>query len=106
MSRSPESGAKRPATSLFFAGSWGHPGRLVGPAQDAFGHRRTSTTELDDEGIFPQSYVNAAGHTTIVAYDDALGVLLRRVDPNQLVTEWQVDGFGRLGIERRPDGTT
>ncbi|WP_437955463.1 RHS repeat-associated core domain-containing protein [Sorangium sp. So ce119] len=82
-------------------------GNIIGvTAEDAFGHRRTSSAELDDEGMFPESYVNAAGHTTIVEYDDALGVLLRRVDPNQLVTEWQVDGFGRLGIERRPDGTT
>ncbi|WP_434041166.1 MULTISPECIES: RHS repeat-associated core domain-containing protein [Sorangium] len=82
-------------------------GNITGvTAEDAFGHRRTSSTDLDDEGIFPEKYVNAAGHTTIVEYDDALGVLLKRVDPNQLVTEWQVDGFGRLGIERRADGTT
>ncbi|WP_437730195.1 RHS repeat-associated core domain-containing protein [Sorangium sp. So ce1335] len=74
-------------------------------AEDAFGHRRTSSTELDDEGMFPEKHVNAAGHTTIVAYDDALGVLLKRVDPNQRVTTWQYDGFGRLGVERRPDGT-
>ncbi|WP_437732665.1 RHS repeat-associated core domain-containing protein [Sorangium sp. So ce1335] len=75
-------------------------------AEDAFDHRRTSSTELDDEGMFPERYVNAAGHTTIVAYDDALGVLLKRVDPNQRVTAWLYDGFGRLGVERRPDGTT
>ncbi|MGK3998677.1 RHS repeat-associated core domain-containing protein [Sorangium sp. So ce1024] len=75
-------------------------------AEDAFGHRRTSSTELDDEGIFPEKHVNAAGHTTIVDYDDALGVLLKRVDPNQRVTAWLHDGFGRLGVERRPDGTT
>ncbi|XWJ68823.1 RHS repeat-associated core domain-containing protein [Sorangium cellulosum] len=82
-------------------------GNITGvTAEDAFGHRRTSSAELDDDGMFPESYVNAAGHRTIVEYDDALGVLLRRVDPNQLVTEWQYDGFGRLGIERRPDGTT
>ncbi|WP_437731191.1 RHS repeat-associated core domain-containing protein [Sorangium sp. So ce1335] len=74
-------------------------------AEDAFGHRRTSSTELDDEGMFPEKLVNAAGHTTIVAYDDALGVLLKRVDPNQRVTAWLYDGFGRLGVERRPDGT-
>ncbi|WP_437962692.1 RHS repeat-associated core domain-containing protein (plasmid) [Sorangium sp. So ce119] len=82
-------------------------GNITGvTAEDAFDHRRTSSTDLDDEGMFPESYVNAAGHTTIVEYDGALGVLLKRVDPNQLVTEWQVDGFGRLGVEMRPDGTT
>ncbi|WP_437480466.1 RHS repeat-associated core domain-containing protein [Sorangium sp. So ce1014] len=82
-------------------------GNITGvTAEDAFGHKRTSTTELDEEGLFPEKYVNAAEHTTIVEYDDALGVLLKRVDPNQLVTEWKYDGFGRLGIETRPDGTT
>ncbi|WP_437877018.1 FG-GAP-like repeat-containing protein [Sorangium sp. So ce513] len=75
-------------------------------AEDAFGHRRTSSVELDDEGMFPEKHVNAAGHTTFVDYDDALGVLLKRVDPNQRVTAWLHDGFGRLGVERRPDGTT
>ncbi|XXS76933.1 RHS repeat-associated core domain-containing protein [Sorangium sp. So ce131] len=56
--------------------------------------------------MFPEKYVNAAGHTTLVEFDDAFGVLLKRVDPNQLVTTWAYDGFGRLGVERRPDGTT
>ncbi|WP_437815115.1 RHS repeat-associated core domain-containing protein [Sorangium sp. So ce1078] len=82
-------------------------GNITGvTAEDAFGHRRTSSAELDEQGMFPEKYVNAAEHTTIVEYDDALGVLLKRVDPNQLVTKWKYDGFGRLGVETRPDGTT
>ncbi|WP_437811151.1 RHS repeat-associated core domain-containing protein [Sorangium sp. So ce1078] len=82
-------------------------GNITGvTAEDAFGHQRTSSRELDAEGMFPEKYVNAAEHTTIVEYDDALGVLLKRVDPNQLVTAWKYDGFGRLGIETRADGTT
>lgn len=82
-------------------------GNITGvTAEDAFGHKRTSTTDFDEEGMFPEKYVNAAGHTTLVEFDDALGVLLEQVDPNQLVTTWAHDGFGRLGIERRPDGTT
>ncbi|MDC0682432.1 RHS repeat-associated core domain-containing protein [Sorangium atrum] len=75
-------------------------------AEDAFGHKRTSSTDFDEEGMFPEKYVNAAGHATLVDFDDALGVLLKQVDPNQLVTTWAHDGFGRLGIETRPDGTT
>ncbi|XXU81017.1 RHS repeat-associated core domain-containing protein [Sorangium sp. So ce1151] len=75
-------------------------------AEDDFGHRRASSTAYDEEGIFPEKYVNAARHTALVEFDDALGVLLKRVDPNQLVTTWAYDGFGRLGVERRPDGTT
>ncbi|WP_437829842.1 RHS repeat-associated core domain-containing protein [Sorangium sp. So ce1153] len=82
-------------------------GNITGvTAEDAFGHHRTSSTEYDVEGIFPEKYVNAARHTTLVEFDDALGVLLKQVDPNQLVTTWAYDGFGRLGKETRPDGTT
>ncbi|XYH93819.1 RHS repeat-associated core domain-containing protein [Sorangium sp. So ce1128] len=82
-------------------------GNITGvTAEDDFGHQRTSSTVYDEEGIFPEKYVNAARHTTLVEFDDALGVLLKRVDPNQLVTTWAYDGFGRLGVERRPDGTT
>ncbi|WP_437874700.1 RHS repeat-associated core domain-containing protein [Sorangium sp. So ce513] len=82
-------------------------GNITGvTAEDAFGHKRTSSTDFDEEGLFPERYVNAAGHTTLVEFDGALGVLLKQVDPNQLVTTWAHDGFGRLGIETRPDGTT
>ncbi|WP_437531191.1 RHS repeat-associated core domain-containing protein [Sorangium sp. So ce726] len=82
-------------------------GNITGvTAEDAFGHKRTSSTDFDEESMFPEKYVNAAGHATLVEFDDALGVLLKRVDPNQLVTTWAHDGFGRLGVERRPDGTT
>ncbi|WP_437685624.1 RHS repeat-associated core domain-containing protein [Sorangium sp. So ce176] len=104
---STESDDRLPDTKLKLTYTHDDFGNITGvTAEDAFGHRRTSSTELDDEGMFPESYVNAVGHTTIVEYDDALGVLLRRVDPNQLATEWQIDGFGRLGVETRPDGTT
>ncbi|WP_438023101.1 RHS repeat-associated core domain-containing protein [Sorangium sp. So ce233] len=74
-------------------------------ADDAFGHHRSWSTTYDAEGIFPETHVDAAGHTTRVEFDDGLGVLVKRVDPNALVTEWRHDGFGRLGLEIRPDGT-
>ncbi|WP_437727730.1 RHS repeat-associated core domain-containing protein [Sorangium sp. So ce861] len=74
-------------------------------ADDAFGHHRTWSTTYDAEGLFPETHVNPADHTTRVAFDEGLGVLLKRVDPNGLVTEWRHDGFGRLGLEIRPDGT-
>ncbi|XXT19469.1 RHS repeat-associated core domain-containing protein [Sorangium sp. So ce429] len=74
-------------------------------ADDAFGHHRSWSTTYDAEGIFPETHVNPAGHTTGVEFDDGLGVLVKRVDPNGLVTEWRHDGFGRLGLELRPDGT-
>ncbi|XXY14180.1 RHS repeat-associated core domain-containing protein [Sorangium sp. So ce216] len=74
-------------------------------ADDAFGHHRSWSTTYDAEGIFPETHVNPAGHTTAVEFDDGLGVLVKRVDPNGLVTAWRHDGFGRLGLELRPDGT-
>ncbi|WP_437729520.1 RHS repeat-associated core domain-containing protein [Sorangium sp. So ce861] len=74
-------------------------------ADDAFGHHRAWSTTYDASGIFPETHVNPAGHTTRVAFDEGLGVLVERVDPNGLVTEWRHDGFGRLGLELRPDGT-
>ncbi|KYF90902.1 hypothetical protein BE20_16180 [Sorangium cellulosum] len=74
-------------------------------ADDAFGHHRAWSTTYDAEGIFPETHVNPAGHTTRVAFDEGLGELVERVDPNGLVTEWRHDGFGRLGLEIRPDGT-
>ncbi|WP_437775752.1 RHS repeat-associated core domain-containing protein [Sorangium sp. So ce1097] len=104
---STESDDGLPDTKLKLAYARDDFGNITGvTAEDAFGHERTSSTDFDEEGLFPEKYVNAAGHTTLVAYDDALGVLLERVDPNQLVTTWLYDGFGRLGVERRPDGTT
>jgi YD repeat-containing protein len=33
------------------------------------------------------------------------GALIKRTDPNGLVMEWKLDGFGRLALEKRPDGT-
>ena len=81
-------------------------GNITGvTAEDAFGHHRTSTTTMDQEGIFPKEHVNAAGHTSFIEFDTALGALTRLTDPNGLVTEWKYDGFGRLGLEKRPDGT-
>ncbi|XYH97782.1 RHS repeat-associated core domain-containing protein [Sorangium sp. So ce1128] len=74
-------------------------------ADDAFGHHRSWSTTYDAEGIFPETHVNPAGHSTAVEFDDGLGVLVKRMDPNGLVTEWRHDGFGRLGLELRPDGT-
>ncbi|AUX30840.1 MULTISPECIES: RHS repeat-associated core domain-containing protein [Sorangium] len=104
---STESDDGLPDTKLTIAYARDGFGNITGvTAEDAFGHQRTSSTDFDEEGMFPEKYVNAAEHTTLVEFDGALGVLLKRVDPNQLVTTWAYDGFGRLGVETRPDGTT
>ncbi|WP_437933510.1 RHS repeat-associated core domain-containing protein [Sorangium sp. So ce341] len=104
---STESDDGLPDTKLTIAYARDDFGNITGvTAEDAFGHQRASSTDFDEEGMFPEKYVNAAEHTTLVEFDGALGVLLKRVDPNQLVTTWSYDGFGRLGVETRPDGTT
>ncbi|MDC0679024.1 RHS repeat-associated core domain-containing protein [Sorangium atrum] len=104
---STESDDGLPDTKLTLSYARDDFGNITGvTAEDAFGHKRTSSTDFDEEGMLPEKYVNAAGHTTLVEFDDALGVLLKRVDPNQLVTTWAHDGFGRPGRETRPDGTT
>ena len=82
-------------------------GNITGvTADDAYGHHRVTTVVMDAEGLFPEEHINAAGHHSFTDYDPGLGVLLRHTDPNGLVTEWKHDGFGRLGLESRPDGTT
>ncbi|WP_438016236.1 RHS repeat-associated core domain-containing protein [Sorangium sp. So ce315] len=104
---STESDDGLPDTKLKLAYARDDFGNITGvTAEDAFGHKRTSSTDFDEEGLFPERYVNAAGHTTLVEFDGALGVLLEQVDPNQRVTTWAHDGFGRFGVETRPDGTT
>jgi RHS repeat-associated protein len=72
---------------------------------DAFGHHRTATITYEPEGIFPFEHVNGAGHTSSTEFDPRLGTLTKWTDPNGLVTEWRYDGFGRLRLEKRPDGT-
>jgi RHS repeat-associated protein len=74
-------------------------------ADDAFEHHRSSTITYEPEGIFPFKHVNAAGHTSFTEFDAGLGALTKWTDPNGLVTEWRYDAFGRLGLEKRPDGS-
>jgi RHS repeat-associated protein len=73
-------------------------------AEDAYGRRRSSCVTFDEEGLFPEAYVNAAGHITYMAHDPAFSTPVASVDPNGLVTTWAYDGFGRLGVETRPGG--
>ncbi|MEZ4299443.1 MAG: RHS repeat-associated core domain-containing protein, partial [Polyangiaceae bacterium] len=66
---------------------------------------RSSKIGYDPDGLFPTHHTNPAGHLTVLGFDERLGVVTRITDPNGLVTEHRVDGFGRLGLERHPDGT-
>jgi RHS repeat-associated protein len=74
-------------------------------ADDAFGHHRTLSTTFDDDAIYPKRVENGAHHVSLPKYDPGLGVLVQLTDPNQLVTTWGYDSLGRMGLEKRPDGT-
>jgi YD repeat-containing protein len=74
-------------------------------ADDAVGNRRETTTIYDDDGVFPREHINALGHTTKTEYDKVLGVLKKVTDANGLVTEFEHDGFARLTLEKRADGS-
>jgi YD repeat-containing protein len=81
-------------------------GNITGiTAENGFGHVRSSTFTYEPEGIFPDSHINAENHTSILEFDARFGALSKRTDPNRLVAEWKFDGFGRLALEQRPDGT-
>ncbi len=57
------------------------------------------------KGRFPQVVKNALGQAETRTYAPATGALLSVVDPNQLTTRWEYDGFGRKTREVRADGT-
>jgi RHS repeat-associated protein len=66
---------------------------------------RTTSVGRDSRDRFVTSATNPMGHTTYTAYDSKFGGLLSSIDPNNLTTAWQYDGFGRKTVESRPDGT-
>ncbi|NUQ77989.1 MAG: VCBS repeat-containing protein [Polyangiaceae bacterium] len=102
-----ESGDKSPETKLSVVLERDDFGNITDViADDEYGHHRTFHTEYDADGAFPISHTNAAGHTSIVAYDARFGVLTKRVDANQLAIARNFDSHGRLTLEERPDGTT
>lgn len=66
--------------------------------------RKVSDTTYDAMGRFPVTVKNARGHLQTLAFDQANGAMISRIDANQLRTTWTVDGFGRVLVELRPDG--
>lgn len=74
-------------------------------AQDAFEGERISCTAYDAEGIFPYSQGNPKGQLTYAKFHRGFGTPLATIDPNGRVTQWAVDEYGRVLLEKRPDGT-
>jgi len=66
---------------------------------------RVTSTQYDAKGRFPVSTTNALNQTETYTYDGRFGTRTRLTGPNDLITTWQYDGFGRLTKETRADGT-
>ncbi|MEZ4298873.1 MAG: RHS repeat-associated core domain-containing protein [Polyangiaceae bacterium] len=95
-----------PTTKLEIAYERDRFGNIVTiTATGASAKPRVSKVGWDAEGLFPTHHTNPAGHTTVLDFDVRLGVVKRITDPNGLVTEHVADSFGRLGVEKHPDGT-
>jgi RHS repeat-associated protein len=56
---------------------------------------RTDSSIYDNKGRFITTSINALGHQTMKSYDQKLGHLISTVDPNNLTTTFEYDGFGR-----------
>lgn len=67
------------------AGNGEEPGVLV----------RASSTEWDDEGVFPTAMVDGNGRRAEMIWDRGLGIATDVQDPNGIVDHVRVDGFGR-----------
>jgi RHS repeat-associated protein len=67
--------------------------------------RTVSDTAYDSKGRFPATIKNALGHPEQRTCSAATGAQLSLTGPNQLITTWTVDGFGRVLKELRADGT-
>lgn len=75
------------------------------PTGDAVFAARTSTVNYDARGQFPETSLNALGHTQTHGFDARFGAPSSLVDPNGLTMQWQYDLLGRPIVEIRPDNT-
>jgi RHS repeat-associated protein len=65
---------------------------------------RSQTMVYDTRGRYPETMTNAAGHAENVAYDPLSGARTSSRDANGQLTAWTVNGFGRITLQRNPDG--
>gem|GEM_PF-4620481 len=73
--------------------------------QDANRLPLTRTDFTYANALFQQTATNSLGHTETYEYDPRFGVRTLLTGPNGLSTGWDLDGFGRVIKETRPDGT-
>ncbi|MBU6297683.1 MAG: VCBS repeat-containing protein, partial [Alphaproteobacteria bacterium] len=72
---------------------------------NAFGAARTTTASYDSSGEFKTGDCNALNQCETWAYDARFGEATSHTDPNGISANWAYDGFGRVTLETKPDGT-
>ncbi len=65
--------------------------------------RQLSDTDYDAKGRFAITVKNALSHLQTLTFYPGSGAPMGVIDANGLQTSWDVDGFGRVTLERRPD---
>ncbi len=102
----PENNQLRLSTSY----TYDHFGNRVTMAREGFdggsNSVRTTTWSYDLSGRFVLEEVNPLGHVVKREYDMIWGNVISIEGPNNLVTTWEYDDFGRKIGETRADGTT
>ncbi len=66
---------------------------------------RTDRIDWGQTGLRPLRYTNALSQSSSLLWSTSTGLPLSATDSNGLRTSWSYDGFGRLALETRPDGT-
>jgi RHS repeat-associated protein len=66
---------------------------------------RTTGVNWGTTGQFPTTMTNALSQITQTNFDPNTGMLLSVKDPNNILTSWEYDAFGRKTKETRPDKT-
>lgn len=72
------------------------------------GSQKTRTAKsmtYDGNGRFLKSTSNALGQTETYVFDSSTGAMTQKTDINGLITKWNLNGFGRILSEVRPDHT-
>jgi RHS repeat-associated protein len=76
------------------------------PTRQQFTARNSSADYSATRGKFAQSATNAVGQTSSALVDARFGAKTTATDIDGLVTNWQLDDFGRVIKETRADGTS
>lgn len=77
----------------------------IDPYTGAAQGRKIKDVEYDVKGRFVLKARDALGHEEVRKYFAGTGALRELTDPNQIMTTWTADAFGRVKVATAPDGT-